>query len=341
MVSSVQRSVGAIAGGVRGLVSTAQNYIGQITRAISTTITTAQHFTTSVASTARHTTTALANRVANGVQSVAANLPHPDIRSWSLPSLNLPLPQSSNSFGPPPNRLEQCAQSYGLAPGCSPMTRGNVNQDWASSMCEGIGYGAEFAVCMGHANDHAENVWNANFNDPLGRLANSFAPEVDAAETIASGSSVSTFDRGLIRSAAKGDGAAEDDALAGAAASNVTKDLTDEEVQQIIDAWEGKSGSSGGPGVGRDFTKTTKDDEYADAQGRCRYCGTPVTREWGEPNSARFDHADPRSRQGNNSYDNCNCSCGPCNQTGQGGKGNMTVQEFIRDIWRRMSQGGI
>jgi len=81
-----------------------------------------------------------------------------------------------------------------------------------------------------------------------------------------------------------------------------------------------KEGSSGGPGAGKDFTPSTKQnvvDENAAANGgtaKCVYCGTKVTNEPG-PDKVNIDHAQAKANGGNNTQPNGQVTCAYCNQS--------------------------
>jgi RHS repeat-associated protein len=89
-----------------------------------------------------------------------------------------------------------------------------------------------------------------------------------------------------------------------------------------------KTGSSGGPGAGKRFSKKTRDEERKDSGDRCRYCGRDTTDEPG-PSRSEGDHAVPRSKGGNNSKDNINNSCRTCNRK----KATKSVKDFLDDIF--------
>ncbi len=84
-------------------------------------------------------------------------------------------------------------------------------------------------------------------------------------------------------------------------------------------------GSSGGPGAGRRFSEATRDRAEERAGGRCVFCGTRTTREPG-PNQRNTDHADSRSRGGNNLDENAQNTCRTCNID----KGARNNDEFIQ-----------
>lgn len=83
-------------------------------------------------------------------------------------------------------------------------------------------------------------------------------------------------------------------------------------------------GSSGGPGAGKQFSNAVKDAAEANAGGNCVFCGVKTTRERG-PTQRNTDHADPKSRGGNNTLQNAQNTCRTCNQQ----KGTMTTQEYL------------
>jgi len=88
-----------------------------------------------------------------------------------------------------------------------------------------------------------------------------------------------------------------------------------------------KPGSSGGPGEGKGFSPGVKDTAEAQAGGNCVFCGTKTTREPG-PTQRNTDHADPKSRGGNNTLENAQNTCRTCNQS----KKTMTTQEYLEKI---------
>lgn len=84
-----------------------------------------------------------------------------------------------------------------------------------------------------------------------------------------------------------------------------------------LDEWP--TGSSKGPGAGKDFTRFPKEGETPP----CNYCLRPTTR---EPGPLRYnqDHGIPKSRGGDNSDENKIPSCQECNLE----KGPKTPQEY-------------
>jgi RHS repeat-associated protein len=93
-----------------------------------------------------------------------------------------------------------------------------------------------------------------------------------------------------------------------------------------------KLGSSGGPGAGKDFGEKVKNAEREASGNTCRLCGTETGRKAG-PNQSNIDHAQPKSRGGNNSQDNAQNTCRTCNLK----KGTKTTEEVLRD---RQNGGG-
>ncbi|MDR4460536.1 MAG: HNH endonuclease [Nitrospirales bacterium] len=82
-----------------------------------------------------------------------------------------------------------------------------------------------------------------------------------------------------------------------------------------------KGGSSGGPGEGKKFPKSVKNEASKE---KCVFCGKKTTKEPG-PQQRNIDHAQPRSRGGNNTLDNAQNTCRTCNLQ----KGAQTTQEFL------------
>jgi hypothetical protein len=85
-----------------------------------------------------------------------------------------------------------------------------------------------------------------------------------------------------------------------------------------------KAGSSGGPGAGKRFSPQTKDAAESHADGKCVFCGKETTDEPG-PSQRNTDHAQPKSRGGNNTIDNAQNTCRTCNLE----KGAKTTEEHL------------
>lgn len=88
---------------------------------------------------------------------------------------------------------------------------------------------------------------------------------------------------------------------------------------------EPKPGSVGGPGAGKRFPESVKDAERDQSGNKCVFCGEETTREPG-PNQSNIDHAQPKSRGGNNTPDNAQNTCRTCNLD----KGAKTTEEYLR-----------
>jgi RHS repeat-associated protein len=88
-----------------------------------------------------------------------------------------------------------------------------------------------------------------------------------------------------------------------------------------------KRGSSGGPGAGKNFSPSTKEEARAQSGNRCVFCGTDTARKPG-PNQSNIDHADPKSRGGNNTLDNAQNTCRTCNLK----KAVKTTLEFLNRL---------
>jgi hypothetical protein len=93
---------------------------------------------------------------------------------------------------------------------------------------------------------------------------------------------------------------------------------------------EPKPGSAGGPSAGKRFPESVKDKEREQSGNRCVFCGEETTREPG-PNQSNIDHAQPKSRGGNNTPDNAQNTCRTCNLD----KGTRTTEEYLRDLQGR------
>jgi RHS repeat-associated protein len=92
-----------------------------------------------------------------------------------------------------------------------------------------------------------------------------------------------------------------------------------------------KRGSSGGPGAGKRFDKKTAEAARAESDNKCVFCGTETTRTPG-PDQSNIDHADPKSRGGNNTLKNAQNTCRTCNLK----KAAKTTLEFIERNWKRI-----
>ncbi|HYV47353.1 MAG TPA: HNH endonuclease [Myxococcaceae bacterium] len=86
-----------------------------------------------------------------------------------------------------------------------------------------------------------------------------------------------------------------------------------------------KAGASGGPGAGKRFSPQTKDAAESHADGKCVFCGKETTDEPG-PSQRNTDHAQPKSRGGNNTIDNAQNTCRTCNLE----KGAKTTEEHLQ-----------
>jgi hypothetical protein len=93
-----------------------------------------------------------------------------------------------------------------------------------------------------------------------------------------------------------------------------------------MSASDPKPGTQGGPGAGKRFSSQTKDAAEAQADGKCVFCGKKTTSEPG-PNQRNTDHAQPKSRGGNNTLDNAQNTCRNCNLE----KGAKTTDEYLQD----------
>lgn len=85
-----------------------------------------------------------------------------------------------------------------------------------------------------------------------------------------------------------------------------------------------KLGVSGGPGAGKRFPESVKNAARAQSNGTCVFCGENTTKSPG-PKQSNIDHAQPKSREGNNSLDNAQNTCRDCNLE----KGAKTTEEFL------------
>ncbi len=86
-----------------------------------------------------------------------------------------------------------------------------------------------------------------------------------------------------------------------------------------------KNGSSNPDGAGKPFNQTTKDGARAESGNKCVFCGNDTTREPG-PDQSNIDHADARSRGGDNSSANAQNTCRTCNQD----KGTRSTDEYLK-----------
>lgn len=127
-----------------------------------------------------------------------------------------------------------------------------------------------------------------------------------------SGAYIGGFATGIVVDAALGNAAA---AAEGSAARGATSALRP------------KLGAAGGPGAGKNFSKSVQRAEEAAAGGRCRYCGTETIRsKTPHPRRGNTDHAISKRNGGNNSIENANHSCQTCNLS----KGSRNADEFIQ-----------
>jgi len=87
---------------------------------------------------------------------------------------------------------------------------------------------------------------------------------------------------------------------------------------------EPKEGSSGGPGAGKRFSKSTQSAAKAETNGKCIFCGEKT--DTGEPGKkGNTDHSDPKSKGGNNTLNNAQHTCQSCNLE----KGAKTTKEYL------------
>src|SRR5208282_4435778 len=85
-------------------------------------------------------------------------------------------------------------------------------------------------------------------------------------------------------------------------------------VKQIISS---KPGSADVPGAGKDFSKKQKGEQHARAGGKCENANCGKDTLLGRNNrdsSAEGDHVIPRAEGGNNSDENLQNLCRPCNR---------------------------
>ncbi|HEX8467655.1 MAG TPA: RHS repeat-associated core domain-containing protein [Allosphingosinicella sp.] len=87
---------------------------------------------------------------------------------------------------------------------------------------------------------------------------------------------------------------------------------------------DGKRGSTGGPGAGKDFPHESAGTRESKDGVPCVYCDEATTNEYGHPNSRERDHIDPKVRGGNNTPENERDSCRTCNRS----KGSKDVDEW-------------
>lgn len=78
--------------------------------------------------------------------------------------------------------------------------------------------------------------------------------------------------------------------------------------RQLTPLEELPKGSSGGPGAGKPFPRSFREQEPP----QCTYCGRPTTHEPG-PDKLQGDHVIPRAQGGNNDRTNRVPSCRTCN----------------------------
>jgi 5-methylcytosine-specific restriction endonuclease McrA len=86
-----------------------------------------------------------------------------------------------------------------------------------------------------------------------------------------------------------------------------------------------KSGSSKPDGAGKPFDKATKDGARTESGDKCVFCGKNTNREPG-PDQSNIDHADAKSRGGDNSSENAQNTCRTCNQD----KGTKSTDEYLK-----------
>ena len=87
---------------------------------------------------------------------------------------------------------------------------------------------------------------------------------------------------------------------------------------------DGKRGSTGGPGAGKDFPRESPETRESKDGVPCVYCDETTTNEYGHPNSRERDHIEPKAKGGNNTPDNERDSCRTCNRS----KGSKDVDEW-------------
>lgn len=73
----------------------------------------------------------------------------------------------------------------------------------------------------------------------------------------------------------------------------------------------------------RKFYDHEKDTVYEQYDGRCSYCGNPVSRD-----KMTISHRIPLSRGGSNAYENLKLACRTCNLM----VGNLTFPEFVDKV---------
>ncbi len=88
-----------------------------------------------------------------------------------------------------------------------------------------------------------------------------------------------------------------------------------------------KSGSSGGDGAGKGFSKKIKELAREESGDTCVFCGTKTSSD-PSPERSEIDHAIPKSRGGNNTINNAQNTCRTCNRQ----KGAKTTEEFLNKI---------
>ena len=87
-----------------------------------------------------------------------------------------------------------------------------------------------------------------------------------------------------------------------------------------------KTGSAGGAGAGKAFSKKVQDAARKESKNTCVFCGTQTKRTKGpDPQRSHIDHSIPKSRDGNNTIDNAQNTCQTCNLD----KGARTTQEYM------------
>lgn len=96
-----------------------------------------------------------------------------------------------------------------------------------------------------------------------------------------------------------------------------------------------KSGSSGGPGTGKDFRESTKDTARGESGNKCVFCKVDTIRsKTPHPRRSNIDHAVPKARKGNNTLENAQNTCQKCNLD----KGTRTTEEYL-EVLKTRSDG--
>jgi hypothetical protein len=92
-----------------------------------------------------------------------------------------------------------------------------------------------------------------------------------------------------------------------------------------------KPGSRGGPGAGKSFPQSVKDQARSESGNKCVFCGKSTTRESG-PTQSNIDHSIPKSQGGNNTIQNAQNTCRTCNLQ----KGAQTSMQFIKNVFSKL-----